>query len=706
MKDKGTLTMLEMFTNPRGVAVVGASPTPGKLGHAVLQNIIQYGYKGRIYPINPKAGEILELPAYASVKDIPGPVDLAVVLVPAQVVPDVIEECGQAGIKGAVVITAGFREVGREGRLLEGQMIEIARRYGMRLVGPNVLGIIDTVINLNASFAAGMPRSGRIAFMSQSGALCTSILDFALGQGIGFSRFYSIGNKADLNEIDFLRAWSEDLETNVIAAYLEGISNGPEFMKVARQVTRRKPVVSIKSGTTSAGSRAATSHTGTLAGSEKAYEAAFKQVGIVRAGSVQELFDYAQAFARQPLPENDAVAVVTNAGGPGIMASDAVERSGMRLASLTPSIQQKLRAALPAAASVVNPIDVLGDAPADRYTLAIEAALSDPNVGILLVVLTPQTSTQIPETARSLGELSRKFKKPTFAAFMGDQAIHPAMEIFTRYSLPNYPVPERAVAAIAALWRRCQWLKTPELKVEPLAVDRAKVSQVLDKVHSEGRATAGDSEAKDVLAAYGVPLPKSVLAKNSDEAVAAAETIGYPVVMKIASPDILHKTDIGGVKLNLASASDVRDAFDLIMYRTTRHMPDATIWGCQVQQMVKGGKETIIGMNRDPQFGPLLMFGLGGVYVEALKDVTFRVAPIDRREAREMLSEIRAYNLLRGVRGEKPSDLEAIADTMVRISQLVMDFPQIVELDINPLLVFPAGQGVLGLDMRLALKAK
>jgi acetyl coenzyme A synthetase (ADP forming)-like protein len=705
MNDKGKQNMLEMFTNPRGVAVVGASPTPGKLGHAVLQNIIQYGYKGRIYPINPKGGEILELPAYASVKDIPGPVDLAVVLVPAQVVPGVIEECGQAGITGAVVITAGFREVGREGRLLEGQMIEIARRYGMRLVGPNVLGIIDTVISLNASFAAGMPRSGRIAFMSQSGALCTSILDFALGQGIGFSRFYSIGNKADLNEIDFLRAWSEDLETNVIAAYLEGISNGPEFMKVARQVTRRKPVVSIKSGTTSAGSRAATSHTGTLAGSEKAYEAAFKQVGIVRAGSVQELFDYAQAFARQPLPEIDAVAVVTNAGGPGIMASDAIERSGMRLASLTPSIQQKLRSALPAAASVVNPIDVLGDAPADRYTLAIEAALSDPNVGVLLVVLTPQTATQIPETARSLGELSRKFKKPTFAAFMGDQAIHPAMEIFTQYSLPNYPVPERAVAAIAALWRRCLWLKTPELKVEPLAVDQAKVSQVLDKVHSEGRATAGDSEAKDVLAAYGVPLPKSVLAKNSDEAVAAAETIGYPVVMKIASPDILHKTDIGGVKLNLASASDVRDAFDLIVYRTTRHLPDATIWGCQVQQMVKGGKETIIGMNRDPQFGPLLMFGLGGVYVEALKDVTFRVAPIDRREAREMLSEIRAYNLLRGVRGEKPSDLEAIADTLVRISQLVMDFPQIVELDINPLLVFPAGQGVLGLDMRLALKA-
>jgi len=698
--------MLEMFTEPRGVAVIGASPTPGKLGYAVLQNVKLYGYKGFIYPINPKAGEILGLPAYPSVLDIPGPVDLAIVLVPAQAVPGVIDECGQKGITGAVVISAGFREMGREGRQLEQELVKTAQKYGIRIVGPNVLGIIDTVIGLNASFAAGMPAKGKIAFMSQSGALCTSILDIALGQGIGFSRFYSIGNKADLNEIDFLKAWSEDPETSVIAAYLEGIANGPEFMKVARQVTRLKPVVSIKSGTTSAGSRAASSHTGTLAGSEKAYDAAYKQVGIVRAGSVQDLFDYSQAFARQPLPESDAVAVVTNAGGPGIMASDAVERIGMRLASLTPEIQQKLRAALPAAASVVNPIDVLGDAPADRYALAIEAAESDPNVGIVLVVLTPQTSTQIPETARLLGELAQKYKKPTFAAFMGDQAIRPALKILTQYSVPNYQVPERAVAAIAAMWRRRHWLNTPELNLEALAVDRENVNRVLDKIRSEGRSSAGDTEAKDILAAYGVPLPKSILAANADEAVAAAETIGYPVVMKIASPDILHKTDIGGVKLNLSTASDVRDAFDLIIYRAIRHMPEATIWGCQVQQMVRGGKEVIIGVNRDPQFGPLLMFGLGGVYVEALKDVTFRVSPVDRREAHEMLGEIRAYNLLRGVRGEMPSDLEAIADTIVRVSQLVSDFPDIVELDINPLLVFPAGQGVLGLDMRLALAMK
>ncbi|RPI88166.1 MAG: CoA-binding protein [Chloroflexi bacterium] len=696
--------MLEMFTNPRGVAVVGASASPEKLGYQVLDNIIRYGYKGGVYPINPKADEILGLKVYPTVSSINGPVDLAVILVPSKAVPPVLEESGQKGIKGAVVITAGFREVGKEGKALEQQLIDIANQYDMQLIGPNVLGIIDTVASLNASFAAGMPRHGHIAFMSQSGALCTSVLDFALGQGTGFSRFYSIGNKADLNEIDFLKAWQKDPETNVIAAYLEGITDGPEFMRVSRQVSRLKPIVAIKSGTTSAGSRAVSSHTGTLAGSEKAYDAAFKQSGIVRAGSVQELFDYSQAFARQPIPKSDAVAVVTNAGGPGIMASDAIERAGMRLASLTPEIQQSLRAALPAAASVVNPIDVLGDAPADRYALAIDGALRDPNVGMVVVVLTPQTSTQIPETAKLLGELARKYEKPAFAAFMGDLAIREAVEILTEYSIPNYPVPERAVAAMAAMWRHNQWTNLPEQKIETFDVNKEVVRNVLDKVRADGRATAGDAEARDVLEAYGIPLPKTALATNAEEAVAFAEEIGYPVVMKIASPDILHKTDIGGVKLNLTSASEVRDAFDLIMYRAIRHMPDANIWGCQIQQMVKGGRETIIGVNRDPQFGPLLMFGLGGVYVEAFKDVTFRVAPIDRREASEMVTEIRSYALLRGVRGEPAADIEGIIDTLLRISQLVTDFPEIVELDINPLLVFPSGKGVLGLDMRLGLQ--
>jgi acetyl coenzyme A synthetase (ADP forming)-like protein len=696
--------MLEMLTDPKGVAVVGASSSPEKLGYQVLHNIVQYGYAGRVYPINPTSDEILGLRVYKSVLDAPDPVDLAVIVVPAKFVPGVLEDCGQRGLKGAVIISAGFREVGPQGMALERQAIEIARRYGMRLIGPNVLGIIDTVCKLNASFAAGMPYRGKIAFMSQSGALCTSILDLALGQHVGFSRFYSIGNKADINEIDLLRAWAEDPETRVIVGYLEGISNGPEFMRVAREVTRHKPIIAIKSGTTSAGSRAVSSHTGTLAGSESAYDAAFKQVGIIRAGSVQDLFDWARAFARQPLLTNDAIAVVTNAGGPGIMASDAIERAGIQLAPLTAETKQHLQSLLPPAASVANPIDVLGDALADRYALAIEAALKDPTVGAVLVVLTPQVMTQIPETAEALGRLSQDSGKPVFGAFMGDQAIREAEEVFHRYSVPNYQVPERAVASIAAMWNYRQWLNTPPLKVKPFDFDRATIRGVFERVRREGRATIGDAEAREVLEACRIVVPKSVLAKTVDEAVAAAEAIGYPVVMKIASPDILHKTDIGGIKLNITSAGDVRDAFDLLVYRGRRYMPDATIWGCQVQQMIKGGREVIIGMNRDPQFGPLLMFGLGGIYVEALKDVTFRVAPIDQREANEMLGEIRSIRLLRGVRGEKPADMAAIADTVLRISQLVTEFPEIVELDINPLMVFEAGKGAMAVDMRMALK--
>jgi acetyltransferase len=696
--------MLEVFTNPKGVAVIGASTSPEKLGYQVLDNIIKYGYAGGIYPVNPTAPEILGKKAYPSVLDVPDPVDMAVILVPNKAVPAVMEECGQRGLKGTVIITAGFREVGPHGKALEQQVVEIARKYGMRIVGPNVLGIIDTVANLNASFAAAMPERGYNAFMSQSGALCTSVLDLALGQGIGFSRFYSIGNKADINEIDLLKTWRDDPETKAIVAYLEGISDGPEFMRVAREVTRKKPIIAIKSGTTSAGSAAVSSHTGTLAGSEAAYDAAFKQVGIIRAGSVQDLFDYANAFSRQPLMETNAVAVVTNAGGPGIMASDAIERAGLRLASLTTETKQKLQAKLPSAASVANPIDVLGDALADRYALAIEAALDDPNVGSVLVVLTPQVMTQIPETAEALGRLSQERGKPAFGAFMGDRAIRPGAEVLRSYDVPNYQVPERAVAAMAAMWHQRQWLNTPPLVEEPATMDRARIRKVLDAVRVDGRVTMGDSEAREILEALGIPVPKSELAATPEEAVAAAERIGYPLVMKIASPDILHKTDIGGIKLNITSAGDVRDTFDLLVYRAQRYMPDATIWGCQVQQMVKGGREVIIGMNRDPQFGALLMFGLGGIYVEALKDVTFRVAPIDRREATAMLDEIRSFNLLRGVRGEKPADLHAIADTVLRISQLVTEFPEIVELDINPVMVFETGKGIMGVDMRLALK--
>jgi acyl-CoA synthetase (NDP forming) len=582
-------------------------------------------------------------------------------------------------------------------------LVRIAQQYGMRLVGPNVLGVIDTISNLNASFAVGMPRRGKIAFMSQSGALCTSILDIALAQDIGFSRFVSLGNKADLNEMDFIEEWWHDPESNVIMAYLEGIVDGDRFMRIARQVTKEKPIISIKSGTTSAGSRAVSSHTGTLAGSEKAYDAAFRQVGVLRADSVQELFDYSVAFARQPLLKNERIAVVTNAGGPGIMATDACERNGLQLASLRQETIEYLREHLPAAASVINPVDVLGDALADRYEMAIGTVLQDEGVGGVIVVLTPQVMTQIEETARAVGELSKKYDKPIFGAFMGEATINKGVKILNQHQVPNYPVPERAVAAMGAMLHYRRWLECPPLQLETFEMDRDTIRRVLDEVKADGRLQIGDAEARAVLQACGVRVPASELAANPDEAVRIADEIGYPVVMKVASPDILHKSDIGGVKLGISNPTDVRDAFDLITYRASRYMPDAQIWGCQVQEMVTGGREVIIGMNRDPQFGPLMMFGLGGIYVEALKDVTFRVAPFSRREAKEMINEIRSIQLLRGVRGEPPVDMDAIVDTLLRMSQLVTEFPEIVEFDINPLIVYETGRGVVGVDMRLVL---
>ncbi|HEY64176.1 MAG TPA: acetate--CoA ligase [Caldilineae bacterium] len=697
--------MLEPFVSPKAIAIIGASSTPGKLGYAILQNVLQYGFPGAVYPINPKRSEVLGLKAYPSVLDVPGPVDLAVIVIPSQFVAKVLDECGRKGIRGVIIISAGFREIGSEGLQRERELIRIAQQYGMRIIGPNCLGIIDTLVPLNASFAATMPDQGSIAFMSQSGALCTSILDMAKPQGIGFSRFVSLGNKADLNEIDFLEAWADDPHSSVITAYLEGITDGPRFMEVARRVTKKKPVITIKSGTTSAGSRAVSSHTGTLAGSDRAYEAAFKQTGVIRARSVQELFDFASAFARQPIPESDRVAVVTNAGGPGIMCTDALEQMGLCLASLTEATRQKLSEHLPAAASVLNPIDVLGDALADRYELAVEAAANDPNVGAVIVILTPQFMTEIEKTAEAVVRVSQRSDKPILGCFMGEANVGPGIEILNKGGVPNYQVPERAAAALAAMWSYRQWLEQPEDEVPRFEADRESVRRIFEKVRSSGRVTMSETEARGILQAYGIPMPRSELARSAEEAVEAAERIGYPVVMKIASPDILHKTDIGGVKLNLLSASDVRDAFDLIMYRATRYMPNAEIWGCLVQQQVAGGREVILGMSRDPQFGPLLLFGLGGVYVEALKDVTFRVAPIGRRAALEMMQEIRAYTLLRGVRGEKPADLEAVADIMLRLSQLVSDFPEIVELDVNPLKVFDQGRGALALDIRLVLAA-
>ncbi len=697
--------MLDMFSSPKAVAVIGASREPEKLGYNVLHNIVQYGYaeRGAVYPINPNTQEILGLECYPSVLAVPGAIDLAVIVIPSRQVMTALVECGEKGIKGAVIISAGFREMGHEGWQREREIVGVARRYGMRLVGPNCLGLIDTITGLNASFAVGMPRQGTIAFMSQSGALCTSILDMALADEVGFSRFVSLGNKADLDEIAFIEEWADDPYTRVIIAYLEGISEGAAFMRVAGQVSRHKPIIAIKAGTTSAGSRAVSSHTGTLAGLERAYETAFRQSGVIRARSVQELFDFSIAFARQPLLQNDRIAIVTNAGGPGIMATDACELAGLQLAPLEAETMANLRSFLPAAASVLNPVDVLGDARADRYEQTVSQVLNDPNVGGVIVIVTPQVMTQVEETARVVGQLSQEHKKPILGCFMGSGAVAHGIQILNENAVPNYPVPERAVAAMAAMMVHRHWRVRPAAQLETFAVDQDRVRRALRRVRDEGRVAMGDAEAWEILDAYGIATPKTRLAHSPDEAVRFAEEIGFPVAVKIASPDILHKTDVGGVQLNVATSADVRKAYDLMLYRAEQYAPNADIWGCLVQEMIIGGKEVIMGMHRDPHFGPLMMFGLGGIYVEALRDVVFRVAPFDRRDAREMIGEIRASSVFRGGRGEGASDLEALAEALLRLAQLAADFPDILEFDINPVTVFEDGRGLVGIDPRLVL---
>ena len=695
--------MLNTFFSPQSVAVVGASRDPDKLGYAVLANLQEGGYPGRLYPVNPKADEILGLEAYASVLDIPGPVDLAVIVIPYRFVPAVLEECGQKGVPAVVIISAGFREAGREGLERERELVDIAEKYDIRLIGPNCLGVIDTGTPLNASFAAGMPPGGPIAFMSQSGALGTAVLDMAMAGRIGFSKFVSLGNKADVSEIDLLETWGDDPDSRVILIYVEGLPDGQRFIEVARKVTRDKPVVAIKSGVTASGSRAVSSHTGSLAGSEAAYKAAFRQAGVIRATSMEALFDYARAFAYQPLLSGDRIGIVTNAGGPGILATDALEHAGLDIPRLGHGTVEALTDYLPGAASAANPVDVLGDALADRYKHAIRLVLDDPNVDGLIVIVTPQAMTEIEETAHAVGQMAQEADKPVLACFMGEARIEAGIDVLWQYGVPNYPFPERAAAALSAMSTYRRERERPIFEVEPCVTCIPPVRELFDRVRSEGRVSIGDAEARVVLESYGFTIPKSRLAETPEEAVEAAEEIGYPVVLKLASPDILHKTDVGGVKLDVRSPDDVRDAFDLIVYRAGRYVPGARIWGCQVQQMVPGGREVLLGMSRDPQFGPLVAFGLGGIYVEALKDVAFRVAPFSREEADEMIQEIRSYALLEGVRGEPPADHEAMVDALLRISQLVTDFPEIVELDINPLVVFEEGRGAMAIDMRLVL---
>ncbi|MFB3818518.1 MAG: acetate--CoA ligase family protein [Candidatus Methylomirabilales bacterium] len=697
--------MLDGFFAPRAVAVVGASRHQSKVGHSIVSNLVRGGFPGPIYPVNPKADEILGLRCYADVRDLPPDTELAVLVIPPKACLPALESAAARGIRWAIVISAGFKEVGGEGAALEKALRARVRELGLRVLGPNCLGVIDTRSRLNATFAAGMPPRGAIAFFSQSGALCTAILDWAVGNHVGFSKFISLGNKADTSEVDFIEALARDPDTRVILGYIEGVEHGRRFMEVAQAASRLKPLIMVKSGGTAAGARAASSHTGTLAGSEKAFSAAFRQAGVLRAESIEELFNYARAFACQPLPAGPNLCIVTNAGGPGIIAADAVERSAAKLASLRPETVERLRTALPPTAALYNPVDVIGDATEQRYRAALEIVSADANVHGVLALSTPQAMTDNDRFAEVVGQAAARSGKTFCAAFMGEASLAKAREVLRSHGVPHYPFPEPAVKTFEAMVRYRAWTETRPSPPARFPLDEARVAALFAAARREGRTQLGEREAREVIAACGFRLPQQALARTVDEAVEAARRIGFPVALKILSPDILHKTDVGGVRLRLADADAVAEGFTAIDASVRRFFPHAVIQGIAVQEMIVGGKEVILGMTRDPQFGPLLMFGLGGIYVEVLQDVAFRVAPIGPDEAEAMVREIRSFPLLRGVRGERPSDMPALVEALGRLSQLSLAFPEIVELDVNPLLVRPEGEGAVAVDARLALSA-
>jgi acetyltransferase len=695
--------LFEAFFRPRQVAVIGASSQPGKVGYDVFYNLVKRGYGGQVFPVNPNADAILDTPVVKQIGQLPRGLDLAVVAVKARLVPQAVRELAAIGTQAVVVVSAGFKEVGGQGRELENELKQVVRQSpGLRLIGPNCIGIMDTTSNLNASFAGTMPRPGRLGFFSQSGAMGLAILDWSLDNNIGFSKFISLGNKVDVTEVEILEMMAADPETKVILGYLEAVEDGRRFMAVAREVTRVKPVVLVKSGVTSAGARAASSHTGALAGADAAYDAAFRQCGVLRVHTMRQLFGLATALAHQALPSGPGLAILTNSGGPGIICADAAEGHGLHLAVLRPEVADELRGFLPAIASVYNPVDITGGAPAELYRRSLEAIQDDPGVNATVVIMTPTATLKAEDVARELAQVPIR-DKPVFTAMMGSHSVHQGRDLCMKHGLPTYEFPEDAVTALAGMLEYRRWRAQKPRDPELTPGDKDKVAAIIAAARRQGRRNLGETEARECFAAYGVPVARSLPAATSEEAVAAARELGLPVVMKIDSPAISHKSDVGGVAVGLASQGAVAEAFHEMTSRIRRVQPDAWVRGVLVQEMVRGGRETIVGLSRDPQFGPLLMFGLGGIYVEVLKDVSFRVAPIARVEAEEMIRGIRSFALLRGVRGEAPADLAALAGVLVAISSLAHDFPDLAEADINPLLVLPRGQGAMAVDARIAL---
>lgn len=709
MKQTQTKSLQTLFC-PKSIAVIGASRRPESVGGSLFSNLLFNGYKGILYPVNPKADSIFGVRCYPGLSDVPGPVDLAVLIVPNVVVPKTLDECGRKGIRNAIIISAGFKEVGGEGTLLEQAVKKKVRKYKIRLIGPNCLGIINTdgAVSMNATFGRTMPIEGNIAFISQSGALCTAVLDYAKGEKIGFSKFISMGNKADINENDLLLFLKDDPKTKVVLLYLEDLADGRRFIEIAREITgeveNRKPILAIKSGRTPQGARAASSHTGSLMGSDEVYDAVFAQCGVLRVDTIEELFDYARAFSKQPIPRGRKVAIVTNAGGPGIMATDAAIRYGLDLAVLSKSTTHALRRALPSTANLANPVDVIGDARHDRYEAALRAVLKDPSVDGTIVILTPQAMTDIEEIARVIGKAGKNVLKPILGCFMGIVDVSKGVRILEDHGIPNYKFPEAAVRSFSKMVSYDWWVGRPRTQFKHFTVQKKKARSLIQRAIRAKKHYLSDIETFQILDCYGFPLLRHELAHNVTEALHAAHRIGYPVALKVVSPHIIHKFDVGGVLLNIKDPNELIRSYDRIIDSIRTKIPKAHITGVHVQEMAKTGKEVFLGMKQDPHFGPILLFGLGGIYVEALRDVSFRVAPIREFGAERMMEGIRSYPILRGLRGEKPVDFKILAECILRLSQFSVELEGIEELDINPMMVYATGGGAKICDARIILK--
>lgn len=694
-----------VFLSPTSIAIIGASDKEGSVGRAITSNIMK-GYKGTIYPISPTRDTVFDKKAYKTVLDVSEQIDLAVIITKNTIVPTVLEECGKKGIKGAIVITAGFKEVDEGGAKLEQQLKEIAKKYNIKVIGPNCLGVMNLAPKtmMNSTFLKITPKSGEIALVSQSGAICAALVEDASAQGIGFSAVVSMGNKADMNEIDVLEMLADHEQTKVIVMYLEDMGDGQKFLKICKNITKnlKKPVLVLKSGRSPEGAKAAMSHTGALMGSDEIYEALLKQSGAIRVDTMGELFDYATAFSKQPLPLDGDLVIVSNAGGPAIISTDACSKLGIKMAKID-DIRPKIDVVIPPWGSSRNPVDIVGDADYNRFNNVLENVLSHKNVGTVIAMCTPSATLDYNKLAEVIVNMSKKYKKTILASLMGlDEGIK-NRQIMAEGGIPYYTYAEAAIQTLKAMLRFVEWIKSPEGKIVTFKVDTNKAKKIFDKVKQEKRQNLLEEEGQEVLRAYGLPLPQSAIARTEQEAVKIAKKIGYPVVLKIASPQIIHKSDAGGVKVNIQNDKDVHSAFKEIIKNAKKYNKNAVIQGVLVVEMVKGGKEMIIGSKQEPGFGPVLMLGMGGIYVEILKDVTFRLAPVTDKEAEDMIASIKTKKLLEGVRGEKPSDLTKLSECIQRLSQLVTDFTEIKELDMNPVLVMEKGKGCKILDVRIGL---